>query len=305
MLEIVVTTENRERHVRVSTEELAGLVRRIGADGDRFLVVHRVPDLPDVFVQVWHEAGGTYRLEHRDGAADRHFLAMVEAPEAVTAAIAGWAGQEPGWDVGLSWFPLDLGPVPEVPPLDLGGEERAELEQCVREELVAGYVSRAELAQIAEEYLISEDRRPVSRAQAEALADRLWLERVAEQSTWAGETDPERLTRAFDALQESGITAREHFTCCRNCGQSEIGAEGGPDARGFVYFHTQCTDSAAAGRGLTLYYGGFDGSSETTAAVGREVVAALAAVDLPTRWDGSPDQAITITPLDWRRRLIG
>ncbi|TXS12805.1 hypothetical protein EAO68_22010 [Streptomyces sp. wa22] len=35
MLEIVVKTENRERHARVSAEELAGLVRRIGGDGDR------------------------------------------------------------------------------------------------------------------------------------------------------------------------------------------------------------------------------------------------------------------------------
>ncbi|SEM42858.1 DUF6891 domain-containing protein [Streptacidiphilus jiangxiensis] len=305
MLEIVVTTENRERHVRVSAEELAGLVRRIGGDGDRFLVVHRVPDLPDVFVQVWHEAGGVYRLEHRDGAADRHFLSMVDAPEAVTAAMAGWARQEAEWDAGPSWFPLDLGPVPEVPPLALDQEERAELERRVREVLVGGYASRAQLAELAEDYLVTKDRRPVSRAQAAVLADRLWLERVAEQSSWAGETDPERLTRAFAALQESGITARENFTCCRSCGQSEIGAEGGPGARGFVYFHTQGTDAAAAGRGLTLYYGGFDGSSETTEAVGHEVVAALAAVDLPTRWDGSPDQAITVTPLDWRRRLIG
>ncbi|GAA3642822.1 hypothetical protein GCM10022267_31820 [Lentzea roselyniae] len=45
----------------------------------------------------------------------------------------------------------------------------------------------------------------------------------------AGETDPERLTRAFAALREAGITARENFTCCRSCGESEIGGEGGSD----------------------------------------------------------------------------
>ncbi|MYR57408.1 hypothetical protein GTY54_14615, partial [Streptomyces sp. SID625] len=64
MLEIVVKTEKQERHLRVSAGELAALVRRIGGDGDRFLVVQRIPDLPDVFVQVWHEAGGDYTLEH-------------------------------------------------------------------------------------------------------------------------------------------------------------------------------------------------------------------------------------------------
>ncbi|KJS54611.1 hypothetical protein VM98_18115 [Streptomyces rubellomurinus subsp. indigoferus] len=305
MLEIVVETENRERQVRVSAEELAGLVRRIGADGDRFLVLQRVPDLPDVFAQVWHEAGGDYTLEHRDGAADRHFEARVDGPEAVIAVLAGWAARADGWGAGVDWSPLDLGPVGEVPPLDLAEDEREELEARVREVLVGGYASRAELAELAEEHLVTEDRRPVSREQARVLADRLWLERVEEQAAWQGETDPERLTRAFAALEGTGITARENFTCCRGCGQGEIGAEGGPDARGFVYFHAQCTDSAAAGHGLTLLYGGFDGSAGTTAAIGREVVAAVEAVGLPVEWNGDPSRAITVTPLDWRRRLVG
>ncbi|MCB8905032.1 MULTISPECIES: DUF6891 domain-containing protein [unclassified Streptomyces] len=305
MLEIVVKTENGERHVRVSAEELAGLVRRVGDEGDRFLVVQRIPDLPDVFAQVWHKTGGDYTLEHRDGAATRHFQVTTDGPEAVIAAMAGWAHQDAGWDAGLDWSPLDMGPAREVPPLDLDEGEGEELERRVREVLAGGYASRAELAEIAEYYLVTEGRRPVSPEQAEALVDRMWLERVEEQSSWQGETDPERLTRAFESLREAGITAREHFTCCRTCGESEIGAEGEPDARGFVYFHTQCTDSAAAGHGLTLLYGGFDGSRETTTAIGHEVVAALEATGLPTEWDGTPDRAITLTPLNWRRRLVG
>ncbi|WP_405015892.1 hypothetical protein OHV05_01360 [Kitasatospora sp. NBC_00070] len=305
MLEIMVKTENWERHVRVAAEDLAALVRRIGTDGDRFLVIQRIPDLPDVFAQVWHESGGDYTLEHRDGAADRHFQATADGPSAVIAAMTGWAGRQSDWDTGLAWSSVDMGPASEVPPLDLDESDRAELEKRVREVLAGGYASRAELAELAEEYLVTADRRPVSREQAAALADRLWLERVAEQARWQGETDPERLSRAFATLQRAGITARENFTCCRNCGQSEIGGEGGPDARGFVYFHTQCTDSAAAGQGLMLLYGGFDGSSATTAAIGHEVVAALEAVGLPVEWDRDPDRAITVTPLDWRRRLVG
>ncbi|MGW6741304.1 DUF6891 domain-containing protein [Streptomyces sp. NPDC055025] len=305
MLEIVVKTENGERHVRVSAEELAGLVRRIGGDGDQFLVVHRIPDLPDAFAQVRHRTGGDYTLEHRDGAADRHFRVMANGSEAVIAAMTGWAREESGWDTGPAWSPLDMGPSREVPPLDLDEGEREELGKRVREVLVGGYADRAELAELTEEYLVTADRRPVSREQAEALADRMWLERVAEQADWQGETDPERLTRAFTVLREAGITARENFTCCRGCGQSEIGGEGGPDARGFVYFHSQCTDSAAAGHGLILLYGGFDGSSETTAAVGHEVVAALDAAGLHADWDGDPGRAITVTPLKWHRRLVG
>ncbi|MER5198653.1 DUF6891 domain-containing protein [Streptomyces sp. NPDC002755] len=305
MLEIVVKTENGERHVRVSAQELAGLVRRIGGDGDRFLVVHRIPDLPDVFAQVWHEAGGNYTLEHRDGAADRHFQVMVDSSEAVIAEMSGWARQEPGRSTDLAWSRWDMGLTGEVPSLDLAEGEREELEKRVREVLVGGYADRAELAELAEEYLVTSDRRPVSREQAEALADRMWLERVAEQAEWKGETAPERLTRAFTALQEAGVTARENFTCCGSCGRSEIGGEGGADARGFVYFHSQCTDSAAAGHGLMLLYGGFDGSPETTAAIGHEVVSALEAAGLPAEWDRDPARAITVTPLEWRRRLVG
>lgn len=305
MLEIMVTTENGERHVRVTADQLAGLVRRIGGDGDRFLVIQRIPDLPDVFAQVWHPDGGDYTVEHRDGHADRHFQARADSAEAVTAALGGWARGAAGWDACLDWSLLDMGPSEEVPPLDLAEGEREELERRVREVLVGGYASRAELAELAEDYLVTAERRPVSREQAVALADRLWLERVAEQSTWRGETDPERLTRAFTALREAGINARENFTCCRNCGDSEIGDESEPGARGFVYFPTQSTDSAAAGHGLTLLYGGFDGTSETAAAIGHEVVTALEAAGLRTEWDRDPRRVITVAPLVWRRRLVG
>ncbi|MFE6503870.1 hypothetical protein ACFVGO_28380, partial [Kitasatospora sp. NPDC057738] len=63
MLAIAVQT-NETRHLRVSADELAGMVRRIGAPYDRFLVVERIPDLPDVYVQVWHADGEEYTLEH-------------------------------------------------------------------------------------------------------------------------------------------------------------------------------------------------------------------------------------------------
>lgn len=305
MLDITVEAENRQRQVRVSEEDLAASVRRIGGGGDRFLVLQRIPDLPDVYAQVWHRTGGDYTLEHRDGSVERHFQATVDNPEDVIAALTGWARHAPDWDAGPAWSLLDLGPAREAPPLELNDDEYRLLTERIREVLVGGYASRAELAELAEEYLVSGDRRPVSREQAAALADRMWLERVAEQAEWQGETDPERLTRAFGALRAEGITAREHFTCCRTCGDTDIVEAGGRGAHGYVYFHEPCTDSAAAGHGLTLLFGALDGSLETSALVGRQIVAALAAVDLHAVWDGTPDQAITITAIDWRRRLIG
>ncbi|MGW2400179.1 DUF6891 domain-containing protein [Kitasatospora sp. NPDC001664] len=305
MLEITVRTEGGARLVRPTAEELAALVARIGADEDNFLVLQRAPDLPDVFAQVWHRTGDVYALEHRDGTPERHFGALFDTPEAVAAALTGWARQETGWDAGRTWERLEFAPAPEAPPLDLSEADRTLLEDRLRLELAAGYTDLDGLAELAEDHLITAERRPVSPAQARALARRLWLERVGEQSAWQGETDPERLARAFAALERSGITARENFACCGSCGHAEIGGVAPAEARGFVYFHAQSTEHAAAGHGLTLHYGAFEGSDTTTLDVGHEVVAALQGVGLRTDWDGTRERALTVTPLDWRRRLVG
>jgi hypothetical protein len=301
-LAIKVETENWQKHARISAEQLRELVERIGGDGDHYLVVQRIPDVPDVFIQTWHEHGGDYQLEYRESRS-RFFGTVLADRDRVAEAMAGWARQEDGWDAGIAWEPLGHDAPEEIPELPQGVRE--EVEERIRELLRCGYGDRAQLAEDAEEYLVDGDSRPVSKPQARQLVDRLWLERLAEQETWEGITDPERVTRVFAVLDASGITARENFTCCRNCGTTEIAAERGEGARGFVYFHSQCTESAAAGHGLTLLYGGFDDSAETTATVGREVVAALTAAGLSTEWDGSPDRAITVTGLTWHKRLVG
>lgn len=303
MLEIKITTENQQSHTRVSGQELGDLVHRIGETGDRFLVVQRIPDVPGTFIQVWHEVGGAYDVEHRTGAAATHVRALVGTPERVAALMARWAGQVPGWDAGIDWESAGLpepAPVPKIP-----ADIREQLEEHVRELLRGGYGSVADLAESAEDYLVKDGVRPVTLAQARQLVERLWLERVEEQRRWSDVTDPDRLERAFAALDGRGITAREHFTCCRSCGMGEIRAEGRDDARGFVFFHLQGTESAAAGHGLTLYYGGFDESAETAVSVGREVAAVLGEAGLTVEWDGSPDRAIELPGLDWRKRLVG
>jgi hypothetical protein len=305
MSAITVQTEDGRRHVRPGASAFAELVSRIGGRGDRFLVVQRVPYLPDVFAQVWHEAGGDYTLEHRAGAPDRHFRTALEDLAPVIAAMTGWARLEDGWDAGLRWSQLDFPPVAPVPPLHLPEEELQALRARVRTVLVGGYATRAELAELAEEYLVRADRRPVSPEQAWQLVDRMWLRRVGEQAHWNGETDPERLSGAFAVLDAAGDRARENFACCRSCGDAEIGAAGAPDARGYVYFHSQCTDAAASGHGLMLLHGGFDASPERSAAVARQIVSALEEHGLPARWSGDVREAIEFAPLDWSRRLVG
>ncbi|MFF4544119.1 DUF6891 domain-containing protein [Streptomyces sp. NPDC001406] len=301
VLAVKVEAENGQTHAHISAPGLRELVQRIGRAGDRFLVIQRIPDIPHVFAQVWHEKRGDYRLEHRLGE-DRFFGTNLKDRDRVAELLTGWARQRDGWDAGVDWEPVDLGPREEVP--ELPDDVREKVEERVRLRLRCGYDTRKTLAEIAEDCPVDGDERPVSGAQARQLVDRLWLERLGEQAAWEGVTDPERVALAFGALEETGITARAHFTCCRGCGLSEIGAER-KGARGFVFFHQQVTEGAAEGYGLSLYYGGFDGSAETTTAVGHEVVAALTGAGLSTEWDGSPDSAINVTPLTWHKRLVG
>lgn len=305
MLAIRVKTENWQEYERISADRLGELVARIGGVDDQFLTVDRIPDRPYVFVQVARDSAESYRLEHRDGSADAMFGTELPDAESVARIMVGWARQDPTWDAGVVWERVELPAGDPVPELD--DRTRREVEEYVRGLIGRGYDGRAQLAEDAEEWLVDGDERPVSAAQAQIIVDRLWLERVEEQAGWEGETDPERITAVFEGLDARGIVARENFTCCRGCGLAEIGAERGEGSsgavRGFVFFHSQCTEAAAGGGGLSLYYGGFDGSEETTAAVGREVTAALTDAGLSVKWDGSPGSAIDVPDLVWRKRL--
>ncbi|MFF0448368.1 DUF6891 domain-containing protein [Streptomyces sp. NPDC004609] len=177
-----------------------------------------------------------------------------------------------------------------------------ELTSMLRTQIAAGYADIEDLVDSADDFLDGEGEPGPGEEELGTLIGELWRERLAEQAGWEGETDPERITRAFDVLEDAGITAREDFTCCLSCGTSEIGSEGSPGARGFVFFHSQGVEGAVETGSLSLYYGGFDGSEDTTAAIGREVAAAVAGEGLRVEWNGLPDRAVEVK-LDWRKRI--
>ncbi|MFJ9346267.1 DUF6891 domain-containing protein [Streptomyces sp. NPDC101237] len=91
----------------------------------------------------------------------------------------------------------------------------------------------------------------------------------------------------------------------RSCCLAEIGAEDAGGAQGFVFFRHQGTRSAAEGHGLSRHDGGFDGSAESTTAVGHEVTAALTAAGPSAVWDGDPAKAIEPPSPTWHQRLVG
>jgi hypothetical protein len=161
----------------------------------------------------------------------------------------------------------------------------------------SGFNDRAEVL----EALLDTYGNELSEAEAEALVTRLWEARLAEQATWPESTEVDRLLVALGTLDANGIVARADFTCCNNCGHTEIGAEAEEGARGYVFFHQQDTERAAEGDGLYLSYGAFTGGD--AASIGREVVDELRTADLPTKWDGTAAKRILVTPLNWQLRL--
>ncbi len=112
-----------------------------------------------------------------------------------------------------------------------------------------------------------------------------------EMDSWPVETDCDRLTQAFEQLEEEGrIVAREDFACCQTCGRSEIGddIEGVLAFRGFVFYHSQDTDSAVEGGSLFLAFGTFEDEGDAAAIrVGQKICDVLATHKLETEWNGS------------------
>ena len=292
-MNIRVSTERDEDRANLAEADLRALIARIGADGDHFVVVARVPDEPDHYIQTWHETGEGYDVEYRDGGQDRHYATELTDPAEVADLLVAWINRAENWQGAYEWRRMDF------PEPDLDGLPD-EVRDYARTHVHAGYRS---FPQIVSDLVEHFDVDPVTRDQAGAVVGEVWNARIAEQPGWPEITDPDRLTEAFDRLTANGVVARQDFTCCRNCGLSEIAAEAAEGDRGFVFFHSQDTERVANGEALWLAFGSLPDSPDDTETIGHEVVAALTAAGLPVDWNGSPDRRIRVTPLDWKKRL--
>ena len=127
------------------------------------------------------------------------------------------------------------------------------------------------------------------------------------QTAWPDLTDCDRLDEAFADLESRGVICRQDFSCCSNCGESEIGAEmgdaenAGVAVRGYAFYHMQDTERAVDGGGLYLKYGAVEPGDEAGVAIGREIDAALKAHGLRTEWNGQLSDCVRVF-LDWKRR---
>jgi hypothetical protein len=183
-------------------------------------------------------------------------------------------------------------------------ELRAEADAYIGTAVARGRLTCTQVVEDTVEYLHGAAAPDDLRAVAWRLVGPRFAEHLATQAGWPERTDNDRLTDAFRALDAAGIVAREDFTCCRNCGTTEIGGEAVPEfpARGYVFYHRQDTERAAGGGDLWLAWGRIEAPPD--ADLGNEIVATLRAHGLSVDWDGDPDRRIRVA-MSWARRRLG
>ncbi|MEU8134594.1 hypothetical protein [Streptodolium elevatio] len=109
--ELLAVSVRSEDGTTVDWPSVPGLYRlldRIGAEGDTFLVVERIPDDEQYYVQTRRDEGEPYVVEYREGSAKTHFQADVESTADVLAVFVGWARGEEGWKGAHNWRRLRL-----------------------------------------------------------------------------------------------------------------------------------------------------------------------------------------------------
>jgi hypothetical protein len=102
----------------------------------------------------------------------------------------------------------------------------------------------------------------------------------AEQAGWGPTTDCDRLDAAFASLNAQGIVARQDFSCCNNCGFTEIWDEVEKEEKqqtvdGYVFYHLQCTEQAIKTGRLLMAYGCVEEDPQAFLAVANKIVAEL------------------------------
>lgn len=296
-LRIRVSTEDGAVRSGVTASALGELLAGLGQDDNRFAVVERELAEADVFIQAWRGDDGVYDLEHRAGSAEPHVGTRVTGSERLTALVVAWVHGEAGWGEGLDWEPVDLVSTPE-----LDDRIRQEAEEHARLVMRCGFADFWGTVRAVSENFDPEVQE-VTMAQANRIVAGLWGQRLAEEASWPAVTGPDRLQAAFTGLEGSGITARMDFACCNSCAFGEIGEQAAEGARGYVFFHHQDTERVAESGVLWLTYGAFPGSPSSTVSIGEEVANALTAAGLTVDWDGTPERALKIPAMDWRKRL--
>ena len=160
------------------------------------------------------------------------------------------------------------------------------------------------------------DGHTVDVAEVQAWVDEAMADHRDAQTTWAAETDCDRLDAAFVDLQRQGVLCLHDAGYTKQDGWADVAQAyadaGGPQSGivGYCFYHRQDLERVIDGGDLFLAYGsvdsdinsGTDAKDVAGVAVGRQVRAAVERQGFTVRWDGTLAERIAVTDLVWQRR---
>lgn len=181
-----------------------------------------------------------------------------------------------------------------------------DVKEFIANMMLEGFDSVHEMIACANEFASEFHDRDFSN-EINATVAELLAEQLGRQAEWKSPTDCERLDAAFAALNRQGIVARQNFSCCNNCGFTEIWdeveeAEKSQIVTGYVFYHLQCTARAIKTGQLLMAYGSIDDNLNSLNRVVSTIVTELRNSGLPASWAGTLGHPIVIDGIAWQRR---
>ena len=181
------------------------------------------------------------------------------------------------------------------------------VEEYARKLVRAGFCSRDRMVGLVGEYIEGEDY--ADQVSPTEFVDRQIATLEEEQKSWPEVTDFDRLEQVFQALHEQAVLPRHDFTCCAQCGTTEMIGEIDDEAaqgrapKGYVFYHQQDTTFALEGDGLLFFFGAtaVDASECDYVAIGHIVASTLREKGFEVDWGNSAGERICIE-FDWKRR---
>jgi hypothetical protein len=102
-------TESGQSWDDPSEDLMFELLSDIERGTEQFFIIERKADSSgETYAQVIESVGGGWRLERRDGSADRHFGVDLTDKGEVHAALVAWAFELPGWETHVGWQRLSM-----------------------------------------------------------------------------------------------------------------------------------------------------------------------------------------------------
>lgn len=139
--------------------------------------------------------------------------------------------------------------------------------------------------------------------------NKAYSERLKEQSTWPKITDFDKLVKAFDKLNSSGIVALHNAGITKQDGEGDCEdihdglLKKRIQTRGFCYYHWQDVARVVHDDNLFTGFGDFNNNDKDCLEIGKQVASALESVGFKLNWDKTIATRIEITNINWQKRF--